>query len=69
MWSGGADKSYDGSGVDDAAALLLVLAESEDCVLAAVPHALDVDVVSQVPDLLWGIDGVWADLTFSAVDT
>ena len=55
---GGADESDDRGGVDDAAALLGVLAHGEDGVLAAEPDALDVDVLGQVPDLLGGVDGV-----------
>lgn len=58
LGSGGTDECDDGCGVDDAALGLLVLAEGEDGVLAAEPHALDVDVLGQVPDLLGGVDGV-----------
>jgi hypothetical protein len=55
---GGTDKCDHGCGVNDAALGLLVLAEGKDGVLAAEPHALDVDVLGQVPDLLGCIDGV-----------
>lgn len=49
---------YDARGVDHARLLLPVLAEAQNSVLAAEPHALDVDVLGQVPDLLGGVDGV-----------
>ena len=58
LGGGGTNKCNHGCGVDDAALGLLVLAEGKDSVLAAEPHALDVDVLSQVPDLLGGVDGV-----------
>jgi hypothetical protein len=53
-----ANESDDGGGVDDAALLLAVLAEAEDGELAAEPHALDVDGLRQIPDLLGGVDCV-----------
>jgi hypothetical protein len=53
-----ADESDNGGGVDDAALLLAVLAETEDGELAAEPHALDVDGLRQIPDLLGGVDCV-----------
>lgn len=56
--SGGSNECNDGRGVDDASLGLLVLAQGEDGVLAAEPHALDVNVLGQVPDLLGGVDGV-----------
>lgn len=59
LGGGGADERDHGRRVDDAAFGLLVLAEGEDGVLAAEPHALDVDVLRHVPDLLGGVDGVW----------
>ena len=58
LGSGRANKCDHGCGVDDAALGLLVLAEGQDSVLAAEPHALHVDVLGQVPDLLRGVDGV-----------
>ena len=45
LGSGGTDERDHGCGVDDAALGLLVLAEGKDSVLAAEPHALDVDVL------------------------
>lgn len=56
--SGGSDESDDRGSVDDAALGLLVLAKREDSVLAAEPHALNVDVLGHVPDLLGCVDGV-----------
>jgi hypothetical protein len=56
--SGRANKCHHGCSVDDATLGLLVLAERENGVLAAEPHALDVDVLGQVPDLLGCVDGV-----------
>lgn len=56
--SSGANKSDNRSGVDDATLGLLVLAKREDGVLATEPHALDVDVLGHVPDLLGCVDGV-----------
>lgn len=44
--------------VDDGGARLLVAAQGEDGVLAAVPDTLDVDVLGQVPDGLGSVDGV-----------
>ena len=58
LGSGGTDECDHGCGVDDAALGLLVLAERKDSVLAAEPHALDVDVLGQVPDLLGSVDSV-----------
>ena len=58
LGGGGTDERDDGGGVDDAALGLLVLAEGQDGVLAAEPHALDIDVLGQVPDLLGCVDGV-----------
>jgi hypothetical protein len=45
-------------GVDDAALGLLVPAQTEHGMLGAVPDALHVDVVRQVPDLLRRVDGI-----------
>lgn len=56
---GSSHQSNNGSGVDDGALRLLVLAKRQDGVLAAEPHALDVDVVCQIPDFLGGVDGVF----------
>ena len=62
LGSGGTDECDHGCGVDDAALGLLVLAEGKDSVLAAEPHALDVDVLGKVPDLLGSVDGIWDGL-------
>jgi hypothetical protein len=59
LWRRRAHESDDRGSVDDAAALLVVASEGEDGMLAAEPNALDVDVVSQVPDFLRGRDGIW----------
>ena len=53
-----ADEGDDRGGVDDTALVLAVLAEAEDGKLAAEPHALDVDGLRQVPDLLGCVDCV-----------
>ena len=53
-----ADQGNDARRVDDAAATLLVPPQRQHRVLAAKPHALDVDAVRQVPDLLGRVDGV-----------
>lgn len=53
-----ADERHHAGGVDDAALGLLVAAQAEHGVLAPVPHALDVDVVRQVPDLLGRVERV-----------
>jgi len=58
LGSGRANECNNRCGVDDATLGLLVLAEGEDGVLAAEPHALYVDVLGQVPDLLRSVDGV-----------
>lgn len=58
LGSGGTDERNNGCGVDDAALGLLVLAEGQHSVLAAEPHALDVDVLGEVPDLLGSVDSV-----------
>jgi hypothetical protein len=63
--SGGTNKCDHRCSVDDAALGLLVLAERENGVLAAEPHALDVDVLGQVPDLLGCVDGVYDCLVCS----
>ena len=55
---GGTDKSDHTGGVDDTRLCLSVLAEAQDCVLAAEPYTLDVDSLCQIPDLLWCVDGV-----------
>lgn len=53
-----ADQRNNGGSVDDGGLLLAVAAEGEDGVFAAVPDALDVDVVGEIPDSLGGVDGV-----------
>lgn len=58
LWGRGADECDYGGGVDDAAFGLLVLAQGEDGVLAAVPDTLDVDVVREIPDVLGCVDGI-----------
>lgn len=58
LWGGGAHEGDEAGHVDDAAGLLLVAAHAEHGVLAAVPDALDVDGLRQVPDLLRRVDGV-----------
>jgi hypothetical protein len=55
---GRTDKSDHAGGVDDARLCLSVLAEAQNCVLAAEPYTLDVDSLCQIPDLLWCVDGV-----------
>lgn len=54
----GSDQCHDGGGVDDASAGLFVAAEGEDGVFAAEPDAFDVDVLGEIPDLLWRGNGV-----------
>ena len=44
--------------IDDTTPLLPMLPHTQHCVLAPVPHPLDIDIVRQVPDFLWRIDGV-----------
>ena len=56
--SSGTDQGDDRRSVDDGALSLLVLAHGEHGVLAAEPDTLDVDGLSQVPDLLGCVDGV-----------
>lgn len=58
LWGSAANKSNDTSSVDDASLGLLVLAKTGDGMLASEPDTLDVDVLSQVPDLLGGVEGV-----------
>lgn len=55
---GRADEGDDACSVDDTSLGLLVAAEGEHGVLAAIPDALDVDVHGQVPDVLRSADGV-----------
>jgi hypothetical protein len=55
---GRSDEADNTRGVDDARLVLAVLAEAQHGMLAAEPHALDVDGLGQVPDLLGGVDGV-----------
>lgn len=54
----GSDQCDHGGGVDDRTLGLLVSAKGENGMLGAVPYALDVDVVREVPDLVGGVDGV-----------
>jgi hypothetical protein len=55
---GRTDKGDDGGSVDDGTLGLLVLAHGDDSVLATVPDTLNVDVLGEVPDLLWGVDSI-----------
>lgn len=55
---GGSDQGNDGSSVNDGSPLLLELAQRQNGVLAAKPHALDVNGLGQVPDLLGCVNGV-----------
>lgn len=55
---GRTDKSNNAGGVDDARLCFSVLAEAQNCMLAAKPYTLDVDSLCQIPDLLWCVDGV-----------
>lgn len=62
---GSAHDGYKGGGVDDGAADVEVLglvggvvAHGDDGVLAAVPDALDVDGLGEVPDLFFGVERV-----------
>lgn len=55
---GRTDESNNAGGVDDARLCLSVLAEAQNCVLAAKPYTLDVDSLCQIPDLLWCVDGI-----------
>lgn len=59
LWGCRADQGDNRCRIDDASVGLLVLAEREDGMLAAIPDTFDVDVVRQVPDFLRGVDGVW----------
>lgn len=56
--SRGTEESNKRSGVDDATLGLLVAAHAENSVLAAEPNTLDVNALSQIPDLLGGIDSI-----------
>lgn len=56
--SGRTDKTDHAGGVDDARLCLSVLAEAQNCVFAAEPYTLDVNGLCQIPDLLWGVDGI-----------
>ena len=56
---GGADERDYGCCVDDAGVDFVVLAQGEHGVLAAEPDALDVDVVGEIPNFLWGVDGIY----------
>lgn len=65
LGGGGAHDGYEGGGVDDGAADVEVLglvggvvAHGDDGVLAAVPNALDVDGLGEVPDLFLGVERV-----------
>jgi len=55
---GRTDEGDDAGGVDDGTFGLVEAAQGEDGVLAAVPDALDVDVLGEVPDVFGGGDGV-----------
>ena len=56
--SGSTHQSDKASSVDHAASLLVVATHAQHSVLATEPHALDVDRLRQVPDLLLGVDRV-----------
>lgn len=55
---GGTHQGDEAGHVDDAAALLVVAAHAQHGVLAAVPDALDVDGLRQIPDLVRRVDRV-----------
>ena len=48
----------DTGGVDNTTLGLLVLSHAQDRVLASKPHAFHVDIMRQIPDLLWSVDSV-----------
>lgn len=50
-------RNYTG-GVDHTRLVLAMLPETEHSVLAAKPHAFDVNSLSEIPDLLGGVDSV-----------
>lgn len=52
------DQSNHTRSVDHASVLLPTLPHTEHRMLTPEPHALDIDIVSQIPDLLGGVDGV-----------
>lgn len=51
-------QGHKASRVDHTASLLLVATHAQDSVLAAKPHALNIDTLSQIPNLLGGIDRI-----------
>ena len=55
---GGAHQGDEACRVDDTAGLLVVAAEAQDRVFATEPHTLDVDALSQIPDLLGSVNGI-----------
>lgn len=58
LWGGRAHERDYRRSVDDGAVGFLVLAEGLNSMLATEPHALDVNVLRQVPDLLRSINGI-----------
>lgn len=52
LWRGRTNNGDHGRCVDDAALCLAVFPEGSNGMLGAVPHALDVDVHGQVPDIV-----------------
>ena len=58
LWRGTPDQSHYTCRIDDAALGFFMFSQAQDCMFTAIPDTLDVDIVRQIPNLLWSVNGI-----------
>lgn len=44
--------------INNTALRLLVTSQTQHCMFTSIPHTLHINIVRQIPDLVWGVNGI-----------